>query len=688
MKKFEDLSIKVKMPLIVGITGFVVMAIVCSILIVNQRREVYNDTTRAIKLSSAIASTSVADYVNSGAMIPRTFAHVASAVISANDIPQREKRQRLLEEMTFFTDSERQMNNLWAVFDENVVDGLDATFAGSPGNNDEGVFMPWILDGQLRTMSGDRTKRLLDMTKNYGQETFTDAYLYSINGKEEHMISLCIPIKVGGRIVGMVGRDFLVSTLNSVAISHDNSGRGRLVSQEGVIIVHGNPARIGAIIGDGHKETLEGLARGRDFDLMLEFQGTVEYQAFVKVQFGECVKNWFYGVSIPSAEIYTAIRQNTMYLIFVSLFGAFIIAAIGVILIRWMLKDLNVINHTAEQVANGNLMVEIDSDRLEKKDEFGQLLNSMNNMVYKIRSFVTEVKNSVDTIKEAGDTVNNSSQMLSEGASEQASSIEEVSSSMEEMAANIQQNTENAQNTNTIAGRITEGLAKVSVAAQDNHRQMKEVAEKITIINDIASQTNILALNAAVEAARAGEHGRGFAVVASEVRKLAERSKAAADEIIALANGAVNVVEVAGGYLQATLPDIDKTIELVKEIASASMEQNLGASQINGAIQQLNQVAQQNAASSEELASNASLLSEQSDTLENVIGFFRVDERQGSKKSLKKSNNFQKTPQYSKGKPDFNKKSIATNGRSSKNIANKEFVFKGFDSKDKEYESF
>ena len=277
-----------------------------------------------------------------------------------------------------------------------------------------------------------------------------------------------------------------------------------------------------------------------------------------------------------------------------------------------------------KQVATGNLTITFDTDSLKRKDEFGNLMSNIDTMVSKMRNLITEINNSVETIKEAGDIVNNSSQTLSEGASEQASSIEEVSSSMEEMAANIHQNTENAQHSNNLAGKITEGLKKVTVAAQENHRQMKAVSEKITIINEIASQTNILALNAAVEAARAGDHGRGFAVVASEVRKLAERSKAAADEIIALAQGAVNVVEVAGGHLNATMPDIDKTIELVKEIATASLEQNLGASQINSAIQQLNNVAQQNAASSEELASNANLLSEQADVLNKSVGVFRI----------------------------------------------------------------
>ncbi|MCL2073025.1 MAG: methyl-accepting chemotaxis protein [Marinilabiliaceae bacterium] len=681
MKKFDDLSLKVKLPLVVGFAGLFVFTVLCVILVFTERQQIYETVTKDVKLSTHLAAENLADYINSAGKVPRTYAFLTAAVIQSNDIPQREKRQRLLQELQIFADSEKQIDNLWAIFESNAVDGLDDIFADQIGNNSEGVFMPWMHEGKLRTMSDSRAKNLLDFIKTIGQECFSDPYLYNLSGKEEHFLSLCIPVKVDGRIVGVVGRDFSVALLEKIANSMNDTGRGRLVSSEGVIVVHANPARVGAIVGDGHQATLVELKKGKDFDLMVFFQGNHEYQAFSCIKLAECQKNWFFGISIPANEIFQPLRDKMAFLIVMAIFAIAFIALAGLVMIRWMLKDLKTINYTSEQVADGNLMITFDENILKKRDELGQFANSMSNMVSKIRNFVVEVKDSVDTIKDAGDTVNNSSQMLSEGASEQASSIEEVSSSMEEMSANIQQNTENAQNTNTIASRITEGVNKVTVAAQDNHRQIKEVSDKITIINEIASQTNILALNAAVEAARAGEHGRGFAVVASEVRKLAERSKSAADEIIALSNGAVNVVELAGGYLAETLPDIDKTIELVKEIASSSMEQNLGANQINSAIQQLNQVAQQNAASSEELASNATLLSQQADSLEKVVAFFRIEERQ--KKNIK-TQNVQKNVPHKKEKPALSNKAVPSN----KSMPAKEFVFKGFDSKDNDYEQF
>ncbi|MBU8891949.1 MAG: hypothetical protein KOO66_04170, partial [Bacteroidales bacterium] len=153
---------------------------------------------------------------------------------------------------------------------------------------------------------------------------------------------------------------------------------------------------------------------------------------------------------------------------------------------------------------------------------------------------------------------------------------------------------------------------------------MKEIAEKIQIVNDIAFQTNILALNAAVEAARAGEHGKGFAVVAAEVRKLAERSKVAADEINVVSKSGVEISDKAGKQLEAVVPEMEKTVKLVQEISASSQEQNSGSDQINSAVQQLSQVTQQNAAASEELATSAEELASQADQLKDVISFFNV----------------------------------------------------------------
>ena len=261
------------------------------------------------------------------------------------------------------------------------------------------------------------------------------------------------------------------------------------------------------------------------------------------------------------------------------------------------------------------------------RDEASQLLTAMQNMVGKLRGIVGEVKGAADNVASGSQQLSSSAEEMSQGASEQAAAAEEASSSMEQMTSNIRQNADNAMQTERIAVQSAQAAREGGKAVEETVIAMKEIANKISIIEEIARQTNLLALNAAIEAARAGEHGKGFAVVASEVRKLAERSQKAAAEISELSGTSVDVAEKAGKLLSKMVPDIQRTAELVQEINAASREQDLGAEQINKAIQQLDQVIQQNASASEEMASTAEELSSQSEQLQNTIAFFRVDGR-------------------------------------------------------------
>jgi methyl-accepting chemotaxis protein len=280
----------------------------------------------------------------------------------------------------------------------------------------------------------------------------------------------------------------------------------------------------------------------------------------------------------------------------------------------------------ASSMAKGDLTQTLD---VSQKDEVGMLVEALNEMASRINEVMDEVVEGAGNVASGSQQLSATSESLSQGASEQAASVEVVSSSMQEMTSNIHQNADNSVRTETMALKAAKDAEDGGRAVSQTVEAMKQIAEKISIIEEIARQTNLLALNAAIEAARAGEHGKGFAVVAAEVRKLAERSGRAAAEISELSSGSVSVAVEAGRALSAMVPDIRKTAELVQEIAAGSREQSAGAGQINSAVQQLDQVIQQNASAAEQMASTSEELSSQAEQLLSVISYFKLKGRGG-----------------------------------------------------------
>lgn len=309
---------------------------------------------------------------------------------------------------------------------------------------------------------------------------------------------------------------------------------------------------------------------------------------------------------------------------------------IAYILYSSIVKPLNKGVTFAQTIGDGDLTAEL---KIDQDDEIGLLAEALNNMASNLKGIVVSIKENANDLVSSGQNVKSSSLQLSKGSADQAASAEEVSTSIEEMVANIDQNTDNAIETEKITVETAKDVNVADKLSSEAASSMKSVAEKITIIGDIAFQTNILALNAAVEAARAGEHGRGFSVVAAEVRKLAERSKVAADEIHYLVNGGLKVSQEAGEKSRLLVPDIEKTTQLIKEISAASLEQKTGAEQINMAMQNLNLITQENASSSDELTQSAEELSLLADRLKEAVSFFNIGNEESDEENIQVESN-------------------------------------------------
>jgi methyl-accepting chemotaxis protein len=316
--------------------------------------------------------------------------------------------------------------------------------------------------------------------------------------------------------------------------------------------------------------------------------------------------------------------QNSRILLIALLVGSALVALIAA---TWIVLSISRALSSAvrltDEVAGGNLSASAQS---KTDDEVGDLINALNGMTQKLREVVSEVTTATRNVAAGSQEMSATAEQLSQGATEQASSTEEASASMEEMAATIKQSADNASQTEKIARQSAADAIASGEAVNNAVLAMQTIAEKIMVVQEIARQTDLLALNAAVEAARAGEHGRGFAVVASEVRKLAERSQAAAAEISTLSGTTVKAAQSAGEMLGKLVPDIQRTAELVEEISAGSREQNAGAAQINTAIQQLDKVTQQNTSAAEEMSATSEELASQAEQLQSAISYFRIDQ--------------------------------------------------------------
>ncbi|MGZ8781066.1 MAG: methyl-accepting chemotaxis protein, partial [Thermoanaerobaculia bacterium] len=322
-----------------------------------------------------------------------------------------------------------------------------------------------------------------------------------------------------------------------------------------------------------------------------------------------------------SADAGAAVTSARNTIAIVAILGLVALTGLSWVLGRSISTGLSSAVRAADRMTSGDIATDV---AVTSDDEVGMLQMAMKKMIQQLSMIITEVRSGSASLSAASLQISASAQSLAQGTSEQAASVEETTSSLHEMASSIQQNADNTRMMEKMATQGSRDAEESGRAVGETVEAMNSIARKISIIEEIAYQTNLLALNAAIEAARAGEHGRGFAVVATEVRKLAERSQAAAKEIGALASSSVKVAERSGELLTALVPAIRQTADLVKQVASASAEQATGVTQINQALAQVDQVTQRNASAAEELSSTAEEMASQAEALDELMSFFKL----------------------------------------------------------------
>ncbi len=560
------------------------------------------------------------------------------------NIPEELRRPVFADMLKTTLENNPDFLSVWSIWETQSIDRNDNRFRNTVGSTILGNFRyiyykdknrillsEYIEQDSASVLSG----KLYNTTKEKRHEILIDPYYYSYTGNKEDEVletNIVLPILAEDRFMGVVGIDFKLESFQGIIkeVTPYEGSFAMLVSNNGTIIAHPNQGYGGKSLSNidflDNKSSLliTKIAKGESYLTRQKLSnGDDVFISFQPIYVGNTGTPWSFGIILPTRQVMSAANNNYIISIVVGLIGLALLTWLIISIANNIIRPLQKGVDLTQKIAEGNL--EVNLKNFKQSDEIGVLMHSLNNMVLNLRNIVESIIDGAKGINSAGQQVSSSANLLSDNSTSLASSVEQVLATIEDLHEKIKANSTNSTIVHNLSNHTLTQVDEASTISLKAKEASKRILDKISIINEIAFQTNILALNAAVEAARAGEYGKGFGVVAAEVKKLAERSSQAADEVISLASSSHMLSEEAAGFLNEIIPDLKKMAELIEEISFSNKEQVNSANEINNAVQKISVVSQQTAATSEELAASSEELNAQSDYLKETVSFFNID---------------------------------------------------------------